>query len=126
MQNKITTIELNRTIGMLKSQVDFISAIDLAKKLGVCGSHELKRRHVRRIIKQLRDGGHWIVATLAGGYFLTKDELLWKNYLEGRNIDAKRIIGEAAHRKFIATRSGQGMLFDSRVHVGCAMGGVGK
>jgi len=124
MLNKITTIQLDRTLDILKSQSDFIAAIDLANKLGIEGSHELKRRHVRSIIKMLRDNGHWIIANLSCGYYLTKDVTLWQEYNQGRQIDAKRIIGEASRRKKMIDPKGQTMLFDNSVRVGCAvMGG---
>lgn len=57
-----------------------------------------------------------IVATQQQGYWLTEDEQLWKEYLEGRQIDAKRILGETHKRKRqLADAQGQRFLFDRRV-----------
>ena len=75
-----------------------IVAAELAARLYLSGSRETRRRHVRAIVRQLRDDGHQIIATLQGGYFLTNDQQLWRDYLDGRQIDAKRILGNM-HKK---------------------------
>jgi biotin operon repressor len=123
MKKIITTAKLDKTLDILKNAAGFMLSIELANKLGIGGSHELKKRTVRVIIKDLRDSGHWIVASVSYGYFLTKDLNLWREYNEGRQIDAKRIIGESAKRKNLVDSRGQVMLFDSRVNCGCAVGG---
>lgn len=87
-------------------------AIDIANRLGLDGSRETKRRHVRSLVKKLRDDGHMIVASVQGGYFLTADEDLWKQYLEGKKIDAKKVLGEMHRKKkMLIDKQGQGMLF---------------
>jgi len=123
MKKIITTIKLDKALDVLKNASDFILAIDLADRLGIVGNHELKRRTIRAIVKILRDNGHWIIANLSCGYYLTTDVTLWKEYNEGRQIDAKRIIGEASKRKKIVDPKGQTMLFDNRLHCGCAVTG---
>lgn len=53
-----------------------------------------------------------IVASVQGGYFLTADEDLWKQYLEGKKIDAKKVLGEMHRKKkMLIDKQGQGMLF---------------
>jgi len=94
------------------------TAAELAGKLALPGRRETGRRRVRATVADLRNRGHWIIATLAVGYWLTKDETMWKDYLEHRQIDAKRIIGEAYRRKLAAGSSGQGLLFGTPVCAG--------
>ena len=92
-----------------------LTAVELAGILALPGLRETKRRHVRAIVKSLRDSGEKIVATLDGGYWLTDDPATWKEYLEGRKIDAKRVIGESHRRQQMATdAAGQGLLFVRR------------
>jgi len=51
---------------------------------------------------------------------------LWRDYLEGRQIDAKRILGETGKRKkMLSDAKGQGMLFEQRIQMGCATCGIG-
>jgi biotin operon repressor len=122
----ITTLEAAKCLSFLESAAAPIVAAELAKKLRLSGSHETQRRHVRAIIKYLRDNGSQIVATLQGGYFLTEDPVLWRDYLEGRQIDAKRILGETHKRKKMLTDSqGQGVLFENRICFGVASMGTG-
>jgi len=74
---------------------------------------------VRGLIKHLRDGGAWIVATLQDGYFVTNDPEIWREYNEGRQIDAKKIFGETHKRKrqCLRDRLGQGFLFNPNPRV---------
>ncbi|MFA7485593.1 MAG: hypothetical protein WCZ89_06180 [Phycisphaerae bacterium] len=97
-------------------------AAELAGMLNLSGSRESRRRHMRAIIKQLRDGGEMIVADLKGGYWLTHDKVIWKDYLEGRQLDAKKILGDTHKKRRTVLReaSGQELLFDNRVPAGCA------
>ena len=121
----VTTDQAAKCLGILKKAAAPIVAADLAAKLGLSGSRESQRRHVREIVKHLRDNGSWIVATLKGGYWLTMDEKLWRDYQEGRQIEAKRIIGSAHKEKKMLTDSqGQGLLFERRVRCGVASMGV--
>jgi len=98
-----------------------ITAVDIAAAMHLGGKRETQRRHVRAVIKHLRDNcGARIVATLQGGYFLTDDEKLWRDYLEGRQINAKRILGNTHNKKRITGQDGQGLLFAGPV--GCGNG----
>jgi len=122
----ITASEAAECLRILESATEPIVAADLARKLYLPGSRESQRRHVRAIVKHLRDNGSQIVATLWGGYFLTEDSQLWRDYLEGRQIDAKRILGETHKRKrMLADAAGQGLLFSQRISCGVATCGPG-
>ena len=109
----VTTDHLARCLVRLQNADGPATAAELAGMLALAGCRETRRRHVRAIIKDLRNRGHWIIATLTGGYWLTGDLAIWTDYLDGRAIDAKRIIGEASGRKRIVTADaqGQGLLF---------------
>ena len=118
----ITTEEAALCLRLLQAATEPIVAPDLARLLGLAGSRETQRRHVRALIKHLRDiCGLHIIATLWGGYLLTGDEQLWRDYNEGRQIDAKRILAVTHKRKkMIQDRAGQGFLFGQKVTVGIA------
>jgi len=119
---KITTDEAAQCLHLLQEVAEPIVAADLAARLYLSGSRETRRRHVRAIVKHLRDkcGSH-IIATLWGGYLLTDDEQLWRDYNEGRQIDAKRILAVTHERKKIMSEGkGQGVLFDNRIQCGVA------
>jgi len=117
----VTALEAARCLSVLESAREPIVAVELASRLGLSGSRETQRRHVRAIIEHLRNNGSMIVAALQNGYFLTEDTQLWRDYLEGRQIDAKRILGETHKQKRILTDSkGQGILFEQRIFCGCA------
>jgi hypothetical protein len=112
IHNSITTSETARCLWILQEAEEPITAAELAHKLLLGGARESRRRHVRAIVKQLRDDGAMIVATLAGGYWLTEDADIWCEYNEGRKIDAKRVLGEAHRRnKILREADGQGLLF---------------
>ncbi len=87
------------------------TAAELAARCGMDGNRESQRRAVREVIRSLRAQGHRIVATLEAGYALTEDESLWRDYLEGRKIDAKRILAEAGRRTKEARETKQEPLF---------------
>lgn len=109
----VTSLEAARCLSVLESATEPIVAADLAARMNLPGCRESRRRHVRAIIKSLRDRGEKIIATLQGGYWLTKDEGLWRDYLEGRQVDAKRILADTHKKKRMQTGAkGQGMLFD--------------
>lgn len=120
MKPNITTLELARCLSFLESAEEVMTAALLAAKLHLAGSRESQRRHVRALVKKLRDNGSMVVATLQDGYFLTEDPQLYQDYLEGRQIDAKSILGETHKRKRILTEvgSGQGVLFGPLVTTG--------
>ena len=115
----ITTEDTARCLRLLQVAPEPIVAAELARKLGLSGSRETQRRHVREIIKHLRDNGSHVIATLWGGYLLTEDPQLWRDYNEGRSITAKRIFAEVHKRKkMIQDRTGQGFLWGQRMSVG--------
>lgn len=89
-----------------------IKAIDLARRLGLSGNRETLRRKVRAITKRLRDSGVMVLANLNDGYFITEDKKVWAQYLEGRQIDAKKVLGQT-HKQIKTTKdsAGQGLLF---------------
>ena len=100
-------------LDMLKAASEPMTAAEIGRRLELAGSRETQRRHVRAIVKSLRETGAMIVATLQGGYWVTDDEQLWRDYLEGRSIDARRILGEAhKQKKQLADATGQQLLFN--------------
>jgi len=111
-------------LSLLETAAESMVAAELAKRLRLAGSRETQRRHIRAIVEHLRKNGSHIVATLTDGYWLTKDDNLWRDYLEGRQIDAKRILGETHKRKRFVNSQGQGTLFNMRICCGVATCGV--
>jgi len=90
-----------------------IKAIDLARRLALDGNRETQRRRVRAIVKHLRDdGGVMVIANLADGYFITEDKKDWAAYLDGKQIKAKKTLGQT-HKQIKMTKdsAGQGLLF---------------
>jgi len=122
----VTTDEAAGCLSLLETAARPQTAAELAQKMKLAGSRETQRRHVRAIVRHLRDNcGAQIVATLAGGYWLTDDEQLWSDYLKGRQIDAKRILGRTHEQKrMLVDDRGQGHLFDMRTRCGVASCGV--
>lgn len=108
----ITSTEAARCQAILEAQDQPITAIQIAVRLGLAGCRESRRRRVRAIIKHLREVcGVRIVATLSGGYWITEDDNIWRQWLEDRAIDAKIVLGEVYRRKKAAAERGQGLLF---------------
>jgi len=118
-KTNITTDEAAACLRLLRRAGGPMTAAELAATLYFSGKRETQRRHVRALIKHLRDNGAWIAATLQGGYFLTGDPALWRDYNEGRQIDAKKIFGVTHKRKkaALADRLGQGFLFNPNPRV---------
>jgi len=115
----ITSSELAQCLTILKKTEMPLMAIQLAAKLYLGGCRETQRRHVRAIVRHLRKIGAKIVATLSEGYWLTDDLILWRDYLEGRQIDAKSILAETHKRKrMLADAAGQGILFGQKMTTG--------
>ena len=101
-----------RCLELLRAADKPIVAADLAGRLGLAGTRETQRRKVRAMVKNLRDDGAMIVATIDAGYFLTDDRKIFQDYLDGKQISAKQVIGETGRRKkMIRDSHGQGMLF---------------
>lgn len=101
-----------------------MTAAEVAEKLGRAGGRETRRRHVRAIVKLLRDGGCPIVADLSHGYRLPdcrikEGRTAFCDYSDRRQGQAKKVLGEAHKRKKMLTNSkGQGLLFGQRVTTG--------
>lgn len=106
-----TRTEAADLLRLLKTARTPQTAADLARRLGLPGLRETQRRHIRALAEQLRSEGCWVVASDAG-YLLTTDAGVWRDYLEGRKIDGKRVIG-TAHRaqRMLTDAAGQGLLF---------------
>ena len=122
----VTSPQAARCLQILEQADRAVVAIELAERLGIGGNRETRRRHVRAIIEQLRETGAMVVATLQDGYFLTEDTSLWRNYLDGRQIDAKKILGQTHRKKrMITDAKGQGLLFMQQIYCGAAMMGAG-
>ena len=122
----ITTEKQAVCLQLLKAADEPMTAAQIAAGLHLDGSRETQRRCVRGLIKQLRDEGSHVIATLQAGYWLTDDEQLWRDYLDGRQIDAKKILGETHRRKrMLADSEGQGLLFMQTEVCGCATRRVG-
>jgi len=122
----ITTDQVAGCLRILKAADKFMTAAEIATRLRIDGEHETKRRHIRAIVKQLRDDGSMIVANTRDGYWLTTDTKIWQDYNNNIAIDAKVMLAEVGNRKrMLAGTKGQGMLFNMRIPVGCATVGVG-
>ena len=117
----LTTDEAAVCMSLLQRCEAPITAVQIAEVMHLGGMRETQRRHVRKIVQHLRDNcSARIVATLQGGYCLTDDDTLWRDYLEGRLIDAKRIFGNTHNKKRISGQDGQGLLFAPPT--GCGIG----
>ena len=117
----MTTDQAADCLRLLQQAEQPLVAVDIAARLYLYGNRESRRRHVRAIVKYLRDNGSMIIATLQGGYWLTDDRGLWCDYLEGRQIDAKKILAHTHRKKkMLADAAGQGLLFSQRIQAGCA------
>jgi len=113
MKPVIEAEKLATVLTLLKAADEPMTAVRIARTLNLDGGHETQRRRVREIIQELRDRGHWIIATLQEGYWLTEDAEMWKDWCDKKMIDGKRIIGEASRRKKTAADAkGQGLLFN--------------
>src|SRR5512133_3943011 len=91
--------DLARLLRIFETADGPMTAVQIAGKLRLDGSVETQRRTVRCWVKELRDLGFWIVATLTDGYALTRDAGIWKDYSEHRTIDARRIFWEVSDRR---------------------------
>ena len=112
MANKFSSDLAAKCLSLIKEQWP-ITAIELADGLGLEGTRENKRRKIRAIVQHLRNaGGNMIVADTINGYSLTDDETIWQVYLNGRQIGAKKILGQTHKQlKMVIDSRGQGLLF---------------
>jgi biotin operon repressor len=121
----ITTDQVAGCLRVLKAADKFMTAAEIAHQIGIGGEHETQRRHIRALVKKLRDNGSMIVANTLDGYWLTEDIAIWKDYNEHRAIDAKVMLAEVSRRKkTLSERKGQGFLFSNRIPAGCATMGA--
>ena len=104
--------------GLLRASASPMTAAKIAESLGMGGCRETQRRHVRAIIKRLREAGCRVVADNKDGYQLTADDGLYARYLELQKRRATRRIGEAHGRQMACYAGGQGALFGPVVCVG--------
>ena len=104
---------------LLKGAAGPMTAAEIAGRLNLAGKRETQRRHVRSLIKHLRDTGVWIAATLSDGYFLTNDPKVWARHNADKQIEAKQVIGEShkRERQCLRGRFGQGLLFNPNPRV---------
>ena len=100
-----------RCLGVLARAGEPLTAAAIAAALRLPGGREWQRRQVRAIVHYLRATGCRIVATLAGGYWLTEDDAIWKDYLEHEQSAGVRLIDEARRRQKPLREPGQQMLF---------------
>lgn len=105
------TDDLIRLLRVFEQAEGPMTAVQIAGRLRLEGSVETQRRAVRAMVKDLRDHGHWIVATLIEGYALTRNAGIWRDYSEGRTVEARRIFWELSDRKKQMSDHGQGLLF---------------
>jgi len=121
MNQNVTTQLTARCLEILQAAAQPLVAAELAHRLGLQGSRETQRRHIRALVRHLRDDcTAKIIATTQAGYWLTDDPDMWADYLEGRQIDAKRILAVTYKKKksMLTDRSGQGFLFGPRISMG--------
>lgn len=114
----ITGPELAKTVSILQQATGPMTAIEVAARLGLAGCRESQRRHVRAIIEELRNKGVRIVANQIDGCWIAKGDQEWREYLEGRKIEAKQQIGEAHRRKKCCYEDGTTAMFGQQVGTG--------
>jgi len=123
--SNITTDEMGQVLRTLQQSNVFILAIDIAARLGLRGNHESNRRHIRSIVKKLREDGSKIISNMTDGYFLTDDDAIYREWLNDKTIDAKTILAKIHKAKqMLKDSAGQGLLFSQKIHDGCALIGV--
>ncbi|RKY12683.1 MAG: hypothetical protein DRP65_00560 [Planctomycetota bacterium] len=115
----ITTDEAAACLTLLESAAGPMTAAEIAARLNLAGCRESQRRHVRALVKHLRDTDVWIAATLSDGYFLTKDPDVWAKHNVDKQIGAKKVISQAYRREkcCLRDRLGQGLLFNPNPRV---------
>jgi hypothetical protein len=122
-RNDVTTDELAECLAMLKSAAGPATAAQIAARLGLPGCRETQRRRVRAMTLALRDRGCRIVANQTDGIWLARNEREWRDYLEGRKIEAKTILGVTHPRiRQVVESKGQGLLYGQRLTTGAYTG----
>jgi len=110
--------DLSLTLSILQRANAPMTAIEIAAMLHLDGCRESQRRRVRAIIEELRNRGVKVVANQTAGCWIAKNEEQWRDYLEGRMIEAKHQIGEAYNRKQCTYEDGTIAMFGQCVSVG--------
>jgi biotin operon repressor len=110
--------ELSKAVSIFQQAAGPMTAIEIATKLGLEGCRESQRRRVRAIIEELRNKGWPIAANQKDGCWMAKNAAEWRQYLEGRKIDAKQQIGEAHRRKKCTYDDGTIAMFGQQVGTG--------
>ena len=116
--NDVTADELAQCLAILKNADGPTTAAQIAARLGLPGCRETQRRRVRAMILTLRDKGCRIVANQTDGVWLARNDREWRDYLEGRNIKAKTILGVTGPRIREAESKGQKLLFGQHYTTG--------
>lgn len=121
--NDVTADELAECLTILKNADRAMTAAQIAARLGLSGCRETQRRRVRAMTLALRDKGCRIVANQIDGIWLARNDREWRDYLEGRKIEAKTILGVTHPRIRQAVESkGQGLLYGQRLTTGAYTG----
>ena len=118
MKPNITIPQLAKALALLEAGTGPMTAIEIAEELGLGGCRETKRRHVREIVKELRDKGNRVIGTIRDGYYLARDDKQWRDYLESRQVGAKQVLGKTHKEKKLAYPDGTLALFNRPVGVG--------
>lgn len=118
----VTTNELAQCLAILRDADRPMTAAQIAKRLGLPGCRETQRRRVRAMTLALRDKGCRIVANQTDGIWLARNDREWRDYLEGRKIEAKTILGVTGPRIREAASKGQRLLFGQRYTTGAYTG----
>lgn len=121
--NDVTTDELANCLAILKDADRPMTAAQIAARLGLSGCRETQRRRVRAMTLALRDKGCRIVANQIDGIWLARNDREWRDYLEGRKIEAKTILGVTHPRiRWAVESKGQGLLYGQRLTTGAYTG----
>lgn len=114
----VTSQEAARCLSILESAGGPMVAAKIAVRLGLGGLRESQRRHVRAIITELRENGCKVIGDRQNGYSLTDDDRQWRDYLENRQIGAKRVLGQTHRQKKLTYPDGTVAMFGQRAGVG--------
>ena len=121
--NDVTTDELAQCLAILKSAAGPMTAAQIAARLGLAGCRETQRRRVRAMTLALRDKGVRVAATQQNGYYIAQNDAAWRAYLDGRQIEAKTVLGVTHPRiRQVVESKGQGLLYGQRLTTGAYTG----
>lgn len=92
-----------------------VPAAELAEHLLYVGSHETRRRQVRRLVEEARNSAHALRICANGeGYWLARTAAEWDEYLESRRANARFefVRVKRAREAVVNTYDGTGTLFE--------------